>query len=516
MSIELKRNNGYCWNKSDKVFVKGYIFDEHGNVFENEDLITYFSGVSSVDQLQKLLLKTNGFFSVILNTKTHLFAAVDRLRSIPLLYSEHTFLITDDFSTFNITPDDFCEDKEDEFLHAGYISGNDTLVDNIKQIQAGEIVAYEKESKNISLLTYFELRHSNFSKSSQTQLIEDFDKLIDNVFRRYISLLNGRTVVVPLSAGYDSRLIVQKLYQLDYKNVICFSYGKKGNWESTISEKVANFYNYKWLFVEYTKNNLYDLYQNRIDDYIVYSTNHCSFAHTQDFLAVHKLKTQLPKNSVFIPGHALDFLAGNQIPESFTQSNSISKIVREILIKHFSQMGSYDYIEKNITHKIKTQFTISTNQDLNFDDASTVFEKWVWRERQSKYIVNSVRVYDYYDFEWMIPLWDNEIIDFWSAVPAKYRFKRNLFLFYASKKYDSKIPLNPRQPVTKKLINKLTDVWFSRFIEKQHFFSLLTIKIKDVFPQLSKTFLNRKTLLVNFPKVGLNVLKMFLSLKKLR
>lgn len=514
MNIELKRNIGYKWFKGNNIHVKGYIFDEYGKFFENDDLVTYFKGISSENELYKLLLKTNGYFSVVINTHTHVIAAVDRVRSLPLLYSKKTSLITDDSSSFTISEEDFSDSKEDEFLHCGFISGKDTLVDHINQIQAGELLVYDKELDEISFSTYFELHHSNFSKSSQSQLIEDFDRVVDNVFRRYISSLNGRTVVVPLSAGYDSRLIVQKLHQLEYKNVICFSYGKKNNWESTISEKAASFYGYKWLFVEYTKKDLFDLYQIKIDDYMRFATNLCSSAHTQDLLAVKKLKSQLPKDAVFMPGHALDFIAGNHIPTSFTQSNSISNIISQILQRHFSLMGSYDYILNTITQKIKSQLTISQNRDLNFDEASTVYEKWVWKERQCKYIANSVRVYDYYDFQWMIPLWDNEIIDFWSSVPAKFRFKRKLFLFYAKMKYDSKVPLNPSQTIFHKIFFKLNDIWYSRFIKKQNLFSLINYRLKHLFPDLNKDYIDINKRLVLFPKVGLNILQMLNSIKK--
>lgn len=50
-----------------------------------------------------------------------------------------------------------------------------------------------------------------------------------------------------------------------------------------------------------------------------------------------------------------------------------------------------------------------------------------WQERQSKFIANSVKCYEYFGFEWRIPLWDNEIADYWMRVPARCRYGRNLF-----------------------------------------------------------------------------------------
>ena len=60
---------------------------------------------------------------------------------------------------------------------------------------------------------------------------------------------HSEKIVVPLSAGYDSRLIISALHHLNAKNII-YSYGKKNNFESKIARQIANKLNYKWYFVE--------------------------------------------------------------------------------------------------------------------------------------------------------------------------------------------------------------------------------------------------------------------------
>jgi asparagine synthase (glutamine-hydrolysing) len=69
--------------------------------------------------------------------------------------------------------------------------------------------------------------------------------------------------VVPLSGGLDSRIIVAMLKRLGVEDVICFTYGKKGNREAEISRQVAEALGYRWYFVEYTKEKLYDGYHSR-------------------------------------------------------------------------------------------------------------------------------------------------------------------------------------------------------------------------------------------------------------
>ena len=60
------------------------------------------------------------------------------------------------------------------------------------------------------------------------------------------------------------------------------------------------------------------------------------------------------------------------------------------------------------------------------------------QERQAKFIVNSVRAYEYFGYEWLIPLWDNALFDFWAKVPITLRYQRRLY-FQA---------VNHRQPYT--------------------------------------------------------------------
>jgi asparagine synthetase B (glutamine-hydrolysing) len=55
----------------------------------------------------------------------------------------------------------------------------------------------------------------------------------------------------------------------------------------------------------------------------------------------------------------------------------------------------------------------------------------VFNERVAKFIVNSVRVYEFFGYSWRMPLWDNELIGFFSQVPLKFRIDEYLYIKYA-------------------------------------------------------------------------------------
>src|SRR3546814_13651055 len=97
--------------------------------------------------------------------------------------------------------------------------------------------------------------------------------------------------IIPLSGGHYSSLVVSYLYKLVVKNVICYSYGIKGNLQSVISEQVAKALGYQWIFIEYDDQSIKDLQDTGlIDEYIEYAFNGTSVPHMQDFLATYFLK----------------------------------------------------------------------------------------------------------------------------------------------------------------------------------------------------------------------------------
>jgi asparagine synthase (glutamine-hydrolysing) len=46
-----------------------------------------------------------------------------------------------------------------------------------------------------------------------------------------------------------------------------------------------------------------------------------------------------------------------------------------------------------------------------------LYEFWEWSERQPKATVNNQRLYEFFGYQWALPLWDAEMMDFWAKVP---------------------------------------------------------------------------------------------------
>jgi asparagine synthase (glutamine-hydrolysing) len=246
--------------------------------------------------LRKMILELNGNLALIYRDHSKIFAAVDRLRSIPLFYAfeKGVFYISNDahrlkreLSFAEIDPV-----SKQEFIASKYVSGEKTLIREIKQIQAGELLVVN--NKNARLKIDRE-RYYNFNKKTdyknQENIFKKIDSISDSVFRRLVVSVRNSPIVIPLSGGYDSRYIATMLKKMNYNNVICFSYGKKGNKESEVSKKVANALGFKWFFVEYSYKEWYKWFSSeQRKGFQRFTENLCSVMHIQDFLAVNKLK----------------------------------------------------------------------------------------------------------------------------------------------------------------------------------------------------------------------------------
>jgi len=455
MNINLCINSGIKWFIKNKGNVKCYA---KGSAFKEKTFLkgTNLLGIldprtekldfdNTIAHIQKTIQSLNGSFAVVEESDTFVFAAVDRLRSIPLFYgtNDNEFYLSDDANWVRNQVADKSMDEiaSREFLLTGYVSGPETLFPNVKQLQAGECLWIKKCNGKPAITThrYYRYVHYDLFNASEKDLYPIIDQMLVNVFERLLESTKGRSLVIPLSGGLDSRLIAAMLKRLGRENVICFSYGRKGNRESEISKKVAETLGYPWEFVHYTRGKWYRWFQSdERRDYYRYADGLSSLAHIQDWPAVWELKRagKIPDKAVFVPGHTGDFICGGHIPQSFASMQNVGKdeVVKAIWKKHYSLWDWSKQFGK--LGPIFEEKVLSQLSEIPMDspeDAANAFECWEWQERQAKFIVNSCRVYDFWGYDWRIPLWDSEMMDFWARVPIGMRIGKKLYYYHLTK-----------------------------------------------------------------------------------
>jgi asparagine synthase (glutamine-hydrolysing) len=396
----------------------------------------------STEDLVATLKRLNGFYAWVTEGSGVLMAGVDHVRSYPLFYGQKNglLLLSDDADWVRqrVGDTEMDEVAREEFQLTGYVTGQETLFPNVKQLQAGECLIAMETPQGLYLQTfrYYLFEHIEPEHYDEATLREELDVLAMQSIQRLLDFAGGRQIVVPLSGGFDSRLIVALLKRAGHTNVLTFTYGVKGNRESAYSQRVAEALGFRWHFEEYTQELWRNAWQS--DDrweYQQWSSGWSSLPHIQDWLAVRLMKQcgMLPTDCVFAPGHSGDFVAGSHIPQdAFTKPSFRTRdVYRKILNEHYllAPMKTSKKQESFWTRRIETR--LQRKDVSSASEYADAVECWDWQERQAKFICNSVRVYESFGYGWWMPLWDARFMQFWEKIPLILRRQRKWYISYA-------------------------------------------------------------------------------------
>jgi asparagine synthase (glutamine-hydrolysing) len=433
----------HLWAQHASTRARGLAFDASGKMLSANDLAVLFDGLSDRNAWLESARALNGAFAVVKVDGTEVHACVDRVRSLPLFFGKGRdgLIVADnaevvDADLPNRTLNTI---SSSEFRLTGYVTGILTLIDGLYQIRAGHCFFHSSgEELSQGQQCYYEFRHHTFFPQDDEMLIQMLVEIHRGVFQRLLRSVGDRQVVIPLSGGYDSRLIGVMLRDLGCRNVLCYSYGVDGNWEAKISRELAAYLGFRWTMVPYSGQQ-WRSWEATLDfrRYFREAGNLAAIPHVQDWPAVYELQRrgELSNDAVFVPGHSGDFLAGSHIPPWYVGHPQITRdeILQSILTAHYSLWdwppGGGDRLRDAFVQRIDKICGPIT--DGTAEEAADQFECWDCHERQAKFIVNSVRVYESLGYEWRLPLFDAELMDFWSSVPLSGRVGRRLYFEFA-------------------------------------------------------------------------------------
>ncbi|MEA2452263.1 MAG: hypothetical protein QOG04_973 [Actinomycetota bacterium] len=415
----------------------------HGDSEQLRDVMELFgSKALDLEEIGKRLAKTHGSFSVVVQSKDFLFAAVDRVRSRPLFYTRgRTGICVSDSARHvqEATSDrslDF--DALLEMALAGYASRDRTAYSNVRQLRAGELI-YEPETKDVTQHRYGDYRPAPDSTITRSDIVDALDVAVNAIFAELVERANGRPIVVPLSGGLDSRLVLAKLNQLDYAPLLAFSYGPPGNHEAAMAADVAEILGVDWTFYpspggrraraafSSSARQLYWRYSDGLSSIPV-------MTEFQGFLAA-RAAGRLPDDCIVINGQSGDFITGGHIPPSLATSRAPSEVdlYEAIIGKHYSLWAhlktptNLERVRELIASVLPTPATDGDGSQL-----CSLYESWEFEERQCKYVINQQRLYEYLNLDWELPLWDGRLIDLFEQVPVEEKFEQRAFLEYLS------------------------------------------------------------------------------------
>lgn len=455
-TINIHLRDKSLWDATENAYIRGNIFLDD-KLLNSSEISQLISSQKILNDLMILLKRFNGFFAIIYQNKEALYVVADHVRSIPLFYGsdDNEIYISDDpqWIKREIKDNDIDELSAAEFLLTGFVTGKDTLYPHMKQLNAGEMLYVRDDHKEfkLDLLRYYSYNPGNYFIKNKKDLVADLDLVLLEVFKRLIKWANGRTIVIPLSGGYDSRLVALMLKRLGYKNLIAYSYGKSGNRESEISKILADSLSIRWEFVPYSNDAWYHWYRSEEwKNYCQISCGLSSIPHLQDWPAVGELKKQslIPEDSVFVQGGGvmdlgtnfykmdteayytlkLEQIAPNTSSEKVMNKNDFTQL---ILNKRYRLWNWSE--QKNIWGpKFEEKLNSTIDVSCSAENVVNAFDRWDWKELEAKFYVNSVRVYEFWGYKWWLPLWDSEFIDFWCRLPIADRLGKSLYKKYVN------------------------------------------------------------------------------------
>ena len=296
--------------------------------------------------LKDLIPLLNGSWALIVQWPDgRTLAATDRLRSIPLFYAEGPGGVVLSSSVYSLSDAvgraAISEHGAIEYLFAGYVTGDRTLYEGIKQIQAGQILECGPQGPDpeIGIHKYHRFLPTEYSSASEQELEREFETVLDRVFSRHVRAFADRQMVVPLSGGLDSRLLLGMLKRHGAKDVLCYTYGVAGNEESSISRQVAAALGYHWEFVEYNKDVWARWMTNEaMPEYWRYCAQGVSLPVLSHLPAIQDLlDSRTIDQAIFLPGHTGDFISGGHIPHELLhhQGGNLAPVISSVLDHHF-------------------------------------------------------------------------------------------------------------------------------------------------------------------------------------
>ncbi|NKZ28138.1 hypothetical protein [Vagococcus lutrae] len=468
LELSIKLSEKYRkWKKKENIFFTG-IF--------NEEVLSKVETDEDIDLIKEHI---NGAYALIIVLKDRVILLTDYLRTIPVFYE-----VTNDeiriFDDVNDSSESYiCNDKIIEYKNTGYIFGNETLKKNVYQTIRNSQTTILFSNGQISMRS-----NDNkicFSRKDEENFYKISDKLAQDLFDKF----KNNIIYVPLSDGTDSKYILSLIKKSKLKNVICYTYGKNPRCSyAKKSKALAQEFGFEWKFVKYTKMKWKNLKKsNELNDYMKFAFQYSNYVHLQDFIAVKELMRPYTmkerENIIFMPGHTGSIGGGNLPAEIFEGESSDIKIKNFIKLKDFNLWNEGDKVLVKNTY-LRHFF----EHLLNKKDEERIREvqRFDLTERQSKLIVNSVRIYEFHGASWYLPLMDKRVTSYFENQQTirllnKTFYKKSVDKYYKKlsgneDRNDYKVTVNSNKSYLRILAWKIIE----QFTHDLSWFSLFSVK----------------------------------------
>ena len=385
------------------------------------------------DAIGRWLDGLDGHFALVATGPDWAFAAVDPVRSLPLIWARDGDAVIVDHdgprmaARLGLSVADIDPDMAAAVALSGFTIGDATLYPAVRQLGPGEALVLTGGSAAVH--RYHRWTPWLPRAAAPADLMAPLRALNRQIIDTLIASADGRPILVPLSAGLDSRFVASGLAAAGYRDVRCVAYGLAGNREAEISRMIAARLGLPWTFVPYTQARLRRVFAGADHSrYKAYSDSLTGMHFPQEYLLLTEMMKHhgLTTDTIIVNGQAGDFIAGNHIPPALHQPAAAGdetarrhRVIDALLVKHYKSWAVLRTPARlaRIARLLDAEITALGGMPADVAGDHGVYEYCEFQDRQSKYVLNGQRIYEYLGFDWRLPLWDRAYMDFWAAAP---------------------------------------------------------------------------------------------------
>lgn len=313
----------------------------------------------------KMLHRLNGMFAFAIWDKVErkLTAVRDRMGVKPLyyaFYNESFYFASEQKALFTAgVPLKIAQDGIEEYIFNRFVTGENTLYENVKKILPGYAMTIQENGK-VSTEKWWDLKSEIQNHSVIKNPVEWFRETFDASIK--LRMVSDVPVGVLLSAGLDSSSVLSSLHFQKFKDIQTFNIGFKETEhnESHLAKRLTKQYNYHFHTLQLEDKNLYEklLAATYFQDEPLM---HLSEPH---LLAISQVAK--PSVKVLLSGEGADELMGGYVRYKPLQFPS--------LLHSIATLGSIDMFAKKPRFEKLTRYAqIKNDRDLVLFNGSNIF-----------------------------------------------------------------------------------------------------------------------------------------------
>ena len=404
----------------------------------SEGIIQHFSTARSEQDYLQRAAELDGSWHYISNTHpapSHdIFAFVDHRSTLSLYYRIEGSEIRFSDNGFDLIHPDETQIETPPatllfFSQWGFTPEDSTLHPDIKRIPVGCGIHFSPSTREVTTLRY----DTSLYEGSRLEGIEYeeakrlFRERLSCAMDRMAQRLANHPVLLPLTAGRDSRLIALALKERGVSSVSTCTYGaSEGIHEVQRARTIAQKLGFPHHFIS-TLPTGYDKRGYTQDAEAIKYLNQISGLGSGYFFAEYTTAQQMAQRypgAVVLPGHNGDIIGGDNLHLRFVEG--ATRLETNAYLMCFHENGNRR-LERNEVAQLADLHQVLLTSYPQDKTAIELFETFRNRELMPKYYINSSRSWRYFGLSVWMPFLDKDLCQFMHSLPAPYRIGKRLY-----------------------------------------------------------------------------------------